>query len=202
MGELQADRHGRCQVTLGVFQSQVDRLRVLRFAPADFNSHWEALHDIPDELFTAAVSHALRTRAEFPAPAELRADTDAVIRRQQPIAEHPTSRRVPIEGGIPVTIRNPFAETPGQGDLHLTITETIQHACDECDDTGRVTFWCGEDNRARRPWIYRRACDRRNPHGPHDWVAACPCVETNPVILARKAAQQQRFAQEPEKVGR
>ncbi len=136
-------------MTLGVFQSQIDRLRALRFAPADFNSHWDALQDIPDELFTAAVSHALRTRAEFPAPAELRADTDAVVRRQQPpIAEHPTSHRVPIEGGIPVEITSPF----GGPSIHLTVTETIRYDCDECDDTGRVTFWCGEDGPTKKPW--------------------------------------------------
>ena len=186
-------------MTSAVFASQMERLRPLRFGPSDFGSHWEALRDIPDELFTAAVSHALRTRAEFPAPAELRADTDVVARRNgNRQAVHPTSRAVPIEGGIPVEIKSPF----GGPSITLHVTETIRHDCDDCDDTGKVLFWCGDDASARWPWMYRRRCERRNPHGDHDWAAECPCVPTNATIQLRKAAQQQRFSQEPEKVGR
>lgn len=186
-------------MTPGVFQSQIERLRPLRFCPADFSAHWEALQDIPDELFTAAVSHAQRTRVEFPTPAELRADTDAVARRNaRPQAVHPTSRLVPIEGTKPVTIQNPFGGAP----ITVQIAHEPDYDCTECDDTGMVKYWCGESQSTRWPWLYRRHCGRSQTHGDHDWAGPCPCVSTNPTIQRRKAAQASRYAQAPEKVDR
>ncbi len=190
-------------MTSGVFKSQMARLNTLRFAPATLASHWDALQDIPDELFTAAVSLALRTRAEFPAPAELRADTDAVVRRQTPLAVPPTSFRVPVDGELKATIRNPFTDDRSK-DIVVTITETIPHCCDDCDDTGWASYWCGSGPSTMAPWLYRRRCDRQHPpsHPGHDWADVCPCAATNPAILRRKAAQAVRYASEPEKVGR
>jgi hypothetical protein len=186
-------------VTFGVFESQMERLRPLRFTPADFGSHWEALQDIPDELFTAAVSHALRTRAEFPMPAELRADTDAVARRQaRPQAVHPTSRLVPIEGSIPVEIKNPL----GGPSIHVHVTNEPRYDCTECDDSGMVKYWCGESPSTRWPWLYRRHCGRHHSHADHDWAGPCPCVPTNPTIQDRRARMAAKFSQEPEKVQR
>lgn len=195
------------RVTRGVFESQMARLRVLRFPPADLAEFWAALKDIPDEPFTAGVGHATRTRGDHPVPAELRADVDAVARRVAPQAVHPTSRMVPIEGTVTAVIRNPLRGVdgkPGKG-ITVTVSSSYRPDCDDCDDSGHVLFWCGEPGPTKMPWTYIRSCERRHPDGwtgGHDWAAECPCVATNPTIQRRKAMQQQRFSSEPERIGR
>jgi hypothetical protein len=176
----------------------MERLTSLRFPPAELENHWEALQDIPDELFTAAVSHAQRTRVDHPTAAELRADTDAVVRRTTPQAVHPTSRLVPVEGSIQVEIKNPF----GGKSIFVHVTEEPAYCCTECDDTGMVSYWCGKAESKYMPWLYRRRCDRRHTHSDHDWAGPCPCADTNPSIQRKRAAVAAKYAQEPEKVGR
>ncbi len=180
------------------FDAQMSRLAILPFAPDTMDGHWEALQDIPPQVLQPAIAIALKGRTKFPVPADLRADCDAVVRQQRPAAVHPTARIVPLEGGIPVEIKNPF----GGPSIHLTVTDAYRADCDECDDTGMVLFWCGEPGPTMTPWTYRRDCGRRHAHGSHDWATQCPCVATNPTIQRKKAAQGQRFASEPEKVGR
>lgn len=177
------------------FDRQLSRLASLPNAPADTDGHWDALQDLPPQLFEAAISHALRTRAWFPVPVDLRRDCDAVSRRAVPSAVAPTSHLVPVDGQQIVTIRNPF----GGADITLAIDRAYRADCDDCDDSGQVVFWCGAEKSTRWPWLYRRACERRDPHAAHDWAGTCPCVATNATIQRRRAAQGTRYAQDPER---
>lgn len=171
------------------------RLYLLPFAPSDLEGHWEDLREIPEPVLEAGIVHARRTRTKFPVPAELRADCDAAARRSRPAAVPPTSRLVPIEGAKTVVIQNPFGGDP----IVVQIVAEPEYSCEDCDDTGRVLFWCGETPSTRWPWLFMRRCDRRDPHGDHDYAQACPCVQTNRTIAARKEAALVRFSQPPER---
>lgn len=62
---------------------------------------------------------------------------------------------------------------------------------------------CHEHHRAVHPWLPEPSQhERRGGMVSMAGASISPCVATNPTIQQRKAAQQQRFAQEPEKVGR
>ena len=63
--------------------------------------------------------------------------------------------------------------------------------CDACHDTGWRSWRCGDD--PRTPWLDVRDCGRTFEHGPHEWVAACPCAEGNPAIQ-RKREQAAQYA--------
>lgn len=173
---------------------ELGRLVVLKGMPGDTEAYWDVLRDIPGDVFRLAVSHALKTRAWFPVPAELRHDADAA-KPSRPIAEHPTSYRVPLEGTRTAHIESPFG---GPG-ITVQVTEDIHRHCTACEDSGLEPFWCGPTN-TRWPWMTRRHCGRRGEHGEHDWVQPCPCAGSNPVILKRKESQRERYATEPERV--
>lgn len=186
-------------MTRDELDSQLSRLVVLKGMPGDTDAYWEALSDIPIEVFDLAMTHALKTRAWFPAPAEIRHDCDAAKPRR-PIAEHPTSRLVPLDGARIELIRNPFVPD-GSADITVRVLADRSVHCADCDDSGTAQFWCGDGPSSRWPWMPRRRCERRNPHGEHDWATACACVAYNPVIQRRKEAQRATFAQPAEKVG-
>jgi hypothetical protein len=175
-------------------ETQLGRLFILKGAPTDTEPYWEALRDIPVEVLAAGISHAIKTRAWFPAPAEIRHDCDAA-KPKKAMAVHPTSRMVPMDGAKTVTIANPFG---GEG-ITVTITEEHQPWCDDCGDSGEVVMWCGDDLSQRWPWLPVAPCGRRHAHAPHDWARHCLCVERNPTILRRKEALRERYAQSPEK---
>lgn len=56
-----------------LFKRQMHRLGGLKFAPQTLDTHWEALRDLGDDEFVAAVDRAQRECDEFPSPRQLRA---------------------------------------------------------------------------------------------------------------------------------
>jgi hypothetical protein len=176
------------------FDLQMGRMLSLKAMPGDTDEYFAALVDIPDEVLVAAVSHALKTRTWFPVAAELRADADAVVRRQG--AEPQPFRLADVQNARQVYIKNPF----GGRDLALTVTKDWRHDCDVCEDTGWAQRFCGMSAPGHLPETIRRFCERRIPHAPHAWVERCACFKTNPTIQRRQAAQQ-RYSQAPERVG-
>lgn len=176
------------------FDSQMRRMGVLKFPPENVDEHYRGLQDIPPEVLDVGVSHALVTRSWFPTIAELRIDCD-VANRQRPRAVPPTSPEVPVEGGFPVFIKNPF----GEGGISFMVTKEPWRDCDVCDDTGWAKYFCGEEPSRLMPWLTKRRCERRHTHADHDWAQACPCVATNRTIQQRRAASI-RYSSDPEKV--
>lgn len=163
---------------------EIGRLRgVLRGMPTDIVEYFAALEDVPDPLFTKAITHALKTRNWFPTPAELRADCDAVNVATPTLVEPQVEELV--GGGRDVIFPNPLGGKP----LHLRITRDWKFDCDDCRDTGWKPSRCPS-----------QPCGRRFTHAEHEWVDRCACVATNPTITRHRAATA-KFAQPPEKVG-
>lgn len=173
---------------------ELGRMVVLKGMPGDSDVYWDALRDIPLDAIRAAVQHAVKTRAWFPTPAEVRHDCDAA-RPPRAVMVPPTSRLVPRDGTRTEIIRNPFGGAP----ITVQVTQEYVPHCDRCGDTGMVKFWCGRVVSTRWPWLSVQRCQRRNEHGEHDWAGPCACVDTNPVIVRRKEAQRERYSQDPEK---
>ena len=163
--------------------AQLKRLTVLRGIPEDVVEYFAALDDVPDEVFTGAIAHALKTRQWFPTPAELRADCDAVA---PPLRLLPAPvEEVLVGGGRDVIFPNPFGGAP----LRLHVTRSWHYDCETCADSG----WAGQ----RCP---DAPCGRTCTHEPHEWVERCACVSWNPTIRRRREATA-KYAQPPEKVG-
>lgn len=164
---------------------QIDRLRVLRGMPSDTFEYFAALQDVPDERFTAAVSHALRTRAWFPTPAELRADVDAVAPSYVPPREESRIEAI-AGGGREVVIVNPL--NPSQ-QIRVQVDRVWKFDCLDCEDSGWISRTCPE-----------QPCGRKHvkPY-PHEYVEPCACIGWNPSIRRRKEAGA-KYAQPPEKV--
>lgn len=182
--------HGM-KMTREHFNIQLGRLIVLRGWPDDIEEWWRSLQHVDSEVFTAACSHALDTRSFFPAPAELRADCDAVkalIFRPEPVAG---ARAVEdLTDARTVEIKNPF----GGPSIFVTVTRDWKHDCDTCSDTGWASHHCGE----RGPRQSFAACGRKFDHAPHEYVDKCICLEWNPTIRRRKEAAM-KYAQAPER---
>lgn len=177
-------------MTRELFDAQMGRLIVLKGWPDSVDEHFGALKDIPPDVFTAAVDHALKTRAWFPVPAEIRADADVVARvvvKLEPEPEWESSGNIEEH-----FIANPFG---GKG-ITVKVDRDWKYYCDACNDTGMASKWCGEDN-TRFPWLPLVQCDRRGKHFPHDWVAHCLCVEWNPTVKRRKDAQLRTYSEKP-----
>lgn len=164
--------------------AQIARLKVLRGLPEEVFEYFAALQDIPDERFTRAIDHALKTRQWFPTPAELRADVDAV--HVSAPAPDPGSRIVElVGGGMDIVIVNPINGV----ELHLPITRLWKCDCDDCADSGWRSRRCPSEQ-----------CGRRYEHYAHEWVEPCQCRDWNPTIRRRKEATT-KYSQAPEKVG-
>lgn len=181
-------------MTLDFFETQMNRLSGLRFPPSELTTHWEALHDLPPDALAAAVSHAQKTRVEFPTPVELRRDADAV-RVRVDVGEE--DRSVPLPSPVAFTVP---AMVDGTQLKPLTFDREWKYYCDDCQDTGRVSVWCGA--KKRQPWLESYICDSRkcerlrkghSEYG-HEWVMGCPCVDTNPEIRRRKERDAQYAA--------
>jgi hypothetical protein len=166
------------------FREQMARLMGLKFAPADMLTHWEALQDIPDDILGAAVSRAQKTRVEFPTPAELREDCDAVAHTVRPPAPEP-DRGSDLEQ--PVTLGMLPDGRP------VTAQRLWVYYHPECGDTGSESLWCGAPGPHTKPWQTVQDCGRRRPHDGHEWVRPCACAESNPALI-RKRENQQKFA--------
>ena len=178
-------------MTRAEMDQQLGRLVVLKGMPGETDDYFGALQDIPADLFTGAVNHALKTRTWFPVPAELRADCDAVVTRVrvlEPVVPHVDD--LPV--GRSVEILNPFGGPP----IHLIVTRDWHRDCETCADTGWSSRWCGDGAPEDSTRLH---CERRFEHGPHEWVERCHCVEWNPTIKRRKEAML-KYAQAPEKV--
>jgi len=157
-------------MTREFMDQQLGRLVVLRGMPGDTDAHWDALQDIPEDVFRAGVAHALRSRTWFPVPAELRLDCDvARTRTQEPV--YPQVEELP--DAKVVEIPNPFGGEP----LRIRVTREWRHDCETCGDTGWSSRQCPDTH-----------CGRRFDHGPHEFVEQCACLEWNPTIRRRKEA--------------
>ena len=157
-------------MTREFMDAQLGRLVVLRGMPGDSDAHWDALADIPDDVFRAGVAHALRSRTWFPVPAELRLDCDvARTRTLDPI--YPQVEDLPVAKFL--EIANPFGGDP----LKIRVTREWKHDCDSCSDTGWASQQCPETS-----------CGRRFEHSQHEFVEQCSCIEWNPTIRRRKEA--------------
>lgn len=167
-------------MTWDVFAAQMHRLRGLRFPPADFTTHWEALHELPEAVLEAAVSRAQKTREHFPTPVELRQDADAVAHQVRSLSEDEADRSVPAPA--PMTWTLPNGAT-------VTSDREWQYYDDRCRDSGWVDCWCGPAGSAPLPWLAYRICGRRRDHAPHQWVSPCACRESNPDVQRRRASQ-------------
>jgi hypothetical protein len=189
-------------MTVQAFEDQMQRLAGLRFPPADLTTHWEALRDMPVEALAAAVSHAQKTRVDFPTPVELRRDADTV-RVRVPIPED--DRFVPLE--TPVAFSVPTL-ADGTKLKALVVDREWKYYCDACHDTGRESVWCGGGK--YQPWLPDVQCEssacRRirvgHPEYGHELVRPCSCAEYNPEIKRRKEAQGVRYAQDQDKASR
>lgn len=174
------------------FQSRMDRLAGLKFAPANLDTHWSALADIGEVELDAAIERAVRECDEFPSPRMLRAFIDD-HRRDQPVPKE-VDRSSPSK---PRTITTPW------GTSH-TFSREWRYYCEECCDTGVRSWWCGESPSKRFPHldVVRCANDKclklRTQHGgyEHEYVSPCPCAETNPDVLRKKAQASQVIRKE------
>jgi hypothetical protein len=164
---------------------QIVRLSVLRGIPDDICEYFSALKDVPDERFTLAVSHALKTRAWFPSPAELRADVDATAPQISAVQADPKMEPL-IGGGYEMVLKNPF----NGAELRIKVSRVWKFDCEDCSDSGWRSNQCPSD-----------PCGRRYLHDAHEWVQRCHCVDWNPTIRRRKEALGIKYAKAPEKVG-
>lgn len=168
------------------FKEQMQRLSGLKFFPANFDTHWEVLHDLPEDVLEAAVGRASRTRIEFPAPVELRQDADqAKPRYVAPEPEAPVLDTPVVLGTLPT------------GKV-ITAERVWAYYCDECSDTGTREYWCGQST--RQPWLLRKRCYNRNCQKmgdgyAHTWSDTCPCADSNPAIK-RKRERDAKYAAE------
>lgn len=178
-------------MTRSHFDAQMGRLIVLKGWPDEVEEYFPALIDVPDSVFTDAVGHALKTRAWFPAPAELRLDCDVVAPRTTYATAEPRVEEL-LEGGRTITFQNPFGGTP----LTIHLTREWKHDCETCRDTSWAPFWCGENPDGS---MLTRHCGRRYEHDAHSWVDPCTCLEWNPTIRRRKTAGA-KYSHAPEKV--
>lgn len=166
------------------FLDQMTRMIGLKFAPADMVTHWEALADVPEPILVAAVSRAQKIRIEFPSPAELREDCDAVAHLARHVEPEP-------DRGQDLPERVTLGTLPTGKIITAERVWTYYH--EDCGDTGTQSLWCGEPGPTMKPWQLRQACERRTPHDPHEWARRCTCWESNPALI-RKRESQQKFA--------
>lgn len=175
------------------FDAQMRRLVILRGWPDEIEEYFPVLSDIPEEVFTGGVKYALKTRAWFPTPAELRLDCDAARRSTR--MDPPQPVVVELEGGRELEIPNPLGGVP----LHVRITRDWRHDCELCEDTGWRSYWCGHGKppSSIAPEVQ---CGKQQVHAAHEWVARCVCVPWNPTIRRHRHAAA-KYSQAPEKVG-
>ena len=164
----------------GWLRTQLQRLTVLPFAPEDIQEHLKALADMPEPVLRAAVDHALKTRARFPVPAELRADADRVAPVVPALDVPWPSQEQPVPQPFQIVV-------PHVGTV-ISVTRAWGYHCDRCRDIGWASWWCGAER--PMPWMDLARCGRREGHGDHEWVQHCACYDSNPALLRRRASQR------------
>ena len=169
------------------FKAQMRRLAGLKFQPASLDTHWEALHDMPEALLSAAVEKAQRESDEFPSPSVLKMFAD---RLRSDVIQLPATEDRGIDLPEPVTATLPSGKV-------IPFHREWVYYCEECSDTGWKTWWCGPGT--PKPWIARSVCQRRNEHGSHEWVARCACVESNPAVTRKRESEVQMATKRAER---
>lgn len=177
-------------MTRDEFRDGMKSLRVLRGWPTDEDAQqerlaafWEHFEHADGAAFARGCQRAGRTRTFFPTPAELFADCEAAAPRDTWIAERPY-REAPTEIKY---LPNPFG---GDGiRVRVYLGEESGKTCDECNDTGWSSAWCGPHK--RQPWLRTVACGREGDHPAHEWVCQCGCWHTNARLIAKRARQAQ-----------
>jgi hypothetical protein len=164
------------------FDGHMLRLIGLRFAPADMDTHWEGLRDVPSSVLELAVARACRTRSEFPSPAELREDCDAVAHQvRTTVIDEDRGTDLPE----PVTLGTlPTGKA-------ITAERVWRYYHEACSDSGMESLWCGEPGPSRKPWQELQACERTKPHDPHEWVRRCTCYDSNPHLIRKRERERQ-----------
>lgn len=160
-------------MTFDAMRQELDRLRGLRFRPADYQTHWEGLQEMPLSALAAAVGRAAKQCQDFPTPAELRALADAV----GPSVVVLEDRSTPL--AAPVVVTAPFLSKP------ITVAREWKYYDERCSDLGWMSYWCG-DPASAKPWIEAVLCGRLVEHPPHEWVERCRCADSNPAVLHRR----------------
>ena len=169
-------------MTFDMMRHELDRLRGLRFVPADYRTHWEGLRDVPLSALSAAVGLAAKQCQDFPTPAELRTLVDAGGTSVVALED----RSAPL--AAPVVIEAPFLSKP------ITVAREWKYYCETCSDTGWEGAWCG-DTKRMKPWQSRWDCGRTHDHDPHEWVRKCLCFDTNAALVNKRASQAKYAAQ-------
>lgn len=179
-------------MNLELFEAQIHRLDALGKPSGEdaLDTYFDALRDIPVNVFEVAITHALKTRAWFPKPAELRLDADHVYAVMHP-APPEEFRFEPLASPMAVTV-------PGSGQ-QIPVTRFWRYYCDVCSDTGWGSWWCGGADTRKTPWMDFSRCGRSGEHGGHEFVQHCACYDSNPALLRKRAAQQ-KYAETPQKV--
>lgn len=164
----------------------LNRLRVLRGGPDSLEKlevYVEAFAHADAADFERGCQRAIRTRSFFPTPAELFADCETAAPRETWVGERQESD---VDARI-VHIANPF----GGAGLTLRVSKVWDYVCDDCDDMGQVSFWCGEIGPTKKPWQLVVPCGKQQEHAPHEYVTRCACWERNPALIRKRAAQAQ-----------
>lgn len=175
-------------MTFDFFTEQMDRLRGLKFPPTNLQTHWEALKDMPEILFAAAVTKAQPECDEFPSPKMLKVYADQLRVRVLGLEEE-ADRSIPAPDLPPVVI-------PGTTKV-IPITRYWNYYCEACSDLGWRSYVCGAQTRSvevkgewqdfpRQEWLERRHCGRRQDHAAHSWSEPCSCAEHNPDVQRRR----------------
>jgi hypothetical protein len=164
------------------FNAEMSRLAGLKFPPAELDTHWEALNDIPEDLLTVAINRAQRESDDFPAPKMLRMYADQARRSTaQPVDE---DRSTPLAEPYEIKVQN----------LRLRVEREWHYYCDKCSDLGMRSFTCGVEmvtrdgqQFPRAPWLTPAPCGRKHQDGyAHEWAEPCACAATNPAVLKKK----------------
>ena len=175
-------------MTWTAFEAQMERLNGLKFKPPSLQTHWETLKGLPEALLAAAIDKAQVACDEFPAPATLLQYADQVRARVIPLPAD-EDRSVPLPAPIKATLPT---------GLVIPFTREWKYYCEKCSDSGWKTWWCGDIDARRQPWVELGRCQRAKEHGAHEWVGECSCAEGNPAVHRRKENQVRMAAQRVE----
>jgi len=164
-----------------VFTAQMRRMAGLKFQPSSLDTHWEALHDMPDALLAAAVEKAQRDSDEFPSPKVLRMFADQLRSLVMPL---------PVTEDRGKDLPEPVTATLPTGKV-LPFKREWVYYCDQCSDTGWKTWWCGAGVSPGSPWVSSSVCRRTQEHGAHEWVGRCACAGSNPAVKRKRESEIQ-----------
>lgn len=161
------------------FIGAMKRLMGLKFAPANLDTHWEALSDLSADELDAAVSRAARDCDEFPSPKMLRAFVDehrarVIVPEEEPRFGKPHRHTFELPDGTEIKIKREW-----------------NYYDDTCSDTGMRSWWCGSKPSSRYPWLDRQQCGRRKPHADHEWAEVCACASHNPDVQRKRTMAMQ-----------